>query len=80
MEAQYHGPSLWGLPDRLLHCGISIAFAARFMAEMGQKQRISVLLRPAFMSEVSPIPTEFCALQRDSSSPNSGNWHRDEVR
>ena len=28
-------PTLWGLPDRLLHCGISVASAARFMAEMG---------------------------------------------
>jgi len=27
MEAEYHGPSLWGLSDRLLHCGISVASA-----------------------------------------------------
>jgi len=32
------------LPDRLLHCGISVVSAARFMAEMGHKHRISVLL------------------------------------
>ena len=33
-------PSLWslppeGLPDGLLHCGISVVSAAKFMAEMG---------------------------------------------
>jgi hypothetical protein len=28
---------VWGLPGRLLHCGISIASAARFMAEMGHE-------------------------------------------
>ena len=57
-----------GAADRLLHCGISVASAARFMAEMGHKNRISVLLSPAFMSETAPIPTEFCAMQRKSSS------------
>jgi hypothetical protein len=30
--------SLWGLADRLLHCGISVATAARFMADMGHEQ------------------------------------------
>src|SRR6516165_7726337 len=38
------------------------------MAEMGHKNRISVLLSPAFMSETPPIPTAFCAMQRKSSS------------
>src|SRR5215468_4181659 len=38
------------------------------MAEMGHKRRISVLLSPAFMSEMAPIPTEFCAPQRKSLS------------
>src|SRR6516164_3922768 len=38
------------------------------MAEMGHKHRISVLLSPAFMSEMAPIPTEFCAPQRKSLS------------
>ena len=33
----HNSPSLWGLPDRLLHCGISAASAARFMAEMGHQ-------------------------------------------
>jgi hypothetical protein len=42
----------------------SVVSAARFMAEMGHKHRISVLLSPAFMSEMAPIPTEFCAPQR----------------
>jgi hypothetical protein len=32
------GPSLWGLPDRMLHCGILVAAAARFMAEVGHEQ------------------------------------------
>jgi hypothetical protein len=36
-----HGPSLWGLPDRMLHCGISVASAARFMAEMGHDPKFS---------------------------------------
>ena len=44
--------------------------AVRFMAEMGHKNRISVLLSPAFMSETPPIPTEFCAMQRRSSRPS----------
>jgi hypothetical protein len=26
---------VWGLPDRLLHCGISAPFADEFMSEMG---------------------------------------------
>ena len=30
----------------MLHCGISVASAAKFMAEMGHKHRISVLLGP----------------------------------
>src|SRR5262252_2008256 len=38
------------------------------MAEMGHKHRISVLLSPAFMSEMATIPTEFCAPQRKSLS------------
>ena len=32
-----NSPSLWGLPDRLLHCGISVASADGFMAEMGHE-------------------------------------------
>src|SRR6516225_4966848 len=35
---------------------------------MGHKHRISVLLSPAFMSEMAAIPTEFCAPQRKSLS------------
>jgi hypothetical protein len=35
---------------------------------LGHKHRISVLLSPAFMSEMAPIPTEFCAPQRKSLS------------
>src|SRR5215468_3527576 len=46
------------------------------MAEMGHKRRISVLLSPAFMSEMAPIPTEFCAPQRKSlSAINRHNQH-----
>src|SRR6516162_2445171 len=56
------------LLHRLLHCGISAPSADGFMAEMGHKHRISVLLGPAFMSEMAPIPTEFCAPQRKSLS------------
>ena len=37
MEAEWHGPRQWGLPDRLLHCGISVAPAAKFMAVMGHQ-------------------------------------------
>jgi hypothetical protein len=32
------GARLGGLPDRLLHCGISVASAAKFMADMGHEQ------------------------------------------
>jgi hypothetical protein len=32
---------------------------AHSVSEMGQKHRISVLLSPAFMSEMAPIPTNF---------------------
>jgi hypothetical protein len=35
-------PRLWGLPDRVLHCGISAPSADGFMAEMGHK--------PAYLS------------------------------
>src|SRR5215467_7153000 len=38
------------------------------MSARGHKHRISVLLSPAFMSEMAPIPTEFCAPQRKSLS------------
>jgi hypothetical protein len=39
--------SLWGLPDGLLHCGISVTSAARFMAEMGHECRFSSLVQAA---------------------------------
>jgi hypothetical protein len=61
----------------LLHCGISVASAARFMAEMGHKHRISVLLSPAFMSEVPLIPTEFCCTK---CSARSGLNRMEKIR
>src|SRR6516162_4827877 len=43
---------------------------------MGHKHRISVLLSPAFMSEMAPISTEFCEPQRKSlSAINRHNQH-----
>jgi len=44
------------------------------MSEMGHKHRISVLLSPAFMSEMAAIPTEFCAPQRKSLSASSRHY------
>jgi hypothetical protein len=45
---------------------------------MGHKHRISVLLSPAFMSEMAAIPTEFCAPQRKSLSATSGLYAGDK--
>jgi hypothetical protein len=47
---------------------------------MGHKHRISVLLSPAFMSEMAAIPTEFCAPQRKSLSANYGLMQRSKER
>ena len=63
-----NSPSLWGLPDRLLHCGISVASAARFMAEMGHKPAYLSPRRAGGMSAMPTIVSDFAALQRRKCS------------
>jgi hypothetical protein len=64
--------ALWGLPDRLLHCGISVASAARFMAEMGHKPAYMSPRRADGMSVMPAIVSDFAALQRRKCSATSG--------
>ena len=72
-----NSPTLWGLPDTLLHCGISAPSDDGFMSEMGHKHRISVLLSqplcrkclqylPNFVrrSEASHVPDSYVERQK----------------
>src|SRR6516225_8127177 len=57
-----------GRQDRLLHCGISAPSADGFMAEMGHKHRISVLLTQPLCRKWLQYLPNFCAPQRESLS------------
>ena len=48
-----------GLPDRLLHCGISAPSADGFMAEMGHKRAYPIAAEPELMSVVLKIATDW---------------------
>src|SRR5215470_4250905 len=61
-----------GAADRLLHRGISVAPAGKVYGRYGSYAPDFSPLSPAFMSEMAPIPTEFCAPQGKSLSATSG--------